>query len=178
MCCCAGADEAGRPFAMAHPVATQSQHNMGHAVRDPARLVDMLLNTAEIWRRPSAGPGAAIITHVCGCPAAAAQCECRGGGLPCRRILESRYNEFIVAMIQGDTNKALSLPSASVSLSAAVKAVVFDMDGLLLNTEALARQALHFAGPEVGLELTDSFCALLIGVPAETCRRQLLDHCQ
>ena len=49
MCCCAGVDEAGRPFAMADPVATQLRHQMGQAVRDPARLVDVLLNTAEIF---------------------------------------------------------------------------------------------------------------------------------
>jgi HAD superfamily hydrolase (TIGR01509 family) len=55
-------------------------------------------------------------------------------------------------------------------------AVVFDMDGLLLNTEHLARRALRLAGEEVGLDLHDDVCALMIGVPADGCRRLLLEH--
>jgi HAD superfamily hydrolase (TIGR01509 family) len=55
-------------------------------------------------------------------------------------------------------------------------AVVFDMDGLLLNTEHLARRALRLAGEEMGLDLGDELCALMIGVPADGCRRLLLEH--
>jgi HAD superfamily hydrolase (TIGR01509 family) len=55
-------------------------------------------------------------------------------------------------------------------------AVVFDMDGLLLNTELLARRALARAGEEVGLGAGDAFFALLIGVPADGCRQLLFEH--
>ncbi|MDB5929518.1 MAG: phosphatase [Polaromonas sp.] len=57
-----------------------------------------------------------------------------------------------------------------------VEAVIFDMDGLLLNTEILARRALQLAGADLGLELTDAFFALLIGVPADGNRRLLFEH--
>ncbi|MDB5890866.1 MAG: phosphatase [Polaromonas sp.] len=56
-----------------------------------------------------------------------------------------------------------------------VEAVIFDMDGLLLNTEALARQALQLAGDEVGVPLTEAFCASLIGVPVDSCRQLLFE---
>jgi HAD superfamily hydrolase (TIGR01509 family) len=55
-------------------------------------------------------------------------------------------------------------------------AVVFDLDGLLLNTEHLARRALRLAGQEIGLDLHEDVCALMIGVPADGCRRLLLDR--
>lgn len=55
-------------------------------------------------------------------------------------------------------------------------AVVFDMDGLLLDTESLARRAILLAGQDLGLGLTEAFCALLIGVPADGNRRLLLEH--
>ena len=55
-------------------------------------------------------------------------------------------------------------------------AVVFDMDGLLLDTESLARRAILLAGQDFGLGLTQDFCALLIGVPADGNRRLLLEH--
>lgn len=58
----------------------------------------------------------------------------------------------------------------------APRAFVFDMDGLLLNTEALARRALHEAGAELGLDLTDRFCSLLIGVPTDRTRQLLFEH--
>jgi HAD superfamily hydrolase (TIGR01509 family) len=57
-------------------------------------------------------------------------------------------------------------------------AVVFDMDGLLLNTEALARRAMRLAGAELGVDLPEAFCALMIGVPVDGCRRLLLEHYQ
>lgn len=66
--------------------------------------------------------------------------------------------------------------SRSDQKALAVDAVVFDMDGLLLDTESLARRALRLAGNEVGIELTDAFCALLIGVPADGCRLLLFEH--
>ncbi|MDM0032154.1 HAD family phosphatase [Variovorax sp. J22P271] len=61
-------------------------------------------------------------------------------------------------------------------MSAKPCAVVFDMDGLLINTEILARQALRLAGPEVGLALSDSVCSLMIGVPLDGCRALLIER--
>ena len=57
-----------------------------------------------------------------------------------------------------------------------IDAVVFDMDGLLLDTESLAREALHRAGDGLGLALDEAFCASLIGVPVDACRALLLER--
>lgn len=55
-------------------------------------------------------------------------------------------------------------------------AVVFDMDGLLFNTEVLARKALHRSAATLDLPLTDTFAERLIGVPADVCREMLVTH--
>lgn len=51
-----------------------------------------------------------------------------------------------------------------------VRAVVFDMDGLLLDSERLAVESLALSGGELGYELSEQFCHSLIGMPADTCR--------
>ncbi|AYF75855.1 HAD family phosphatase [Nocardia yunnanensis] len=51
-----------------------------------------------------------------------------------------------------------------------VRAVVFDMDGLLLDSERLAVESLGRSGAELGYALPESFCHSLIGMPADTCR--------
>ncbi|MFE3194179.1 HAD family hydrolase [Nocardia sp. NPDC059240] len=51
-----------------------------------------------------------------------------------------------------------------------VRAVVFDMDGLLLDSERLAVESLAVSGRELGYELSEQFCHSLIGMPADTCR--------
>lgn len=56
------------------------------------------------------------------------------------------------------------------------RAVVFDMDGLLLNTEVLARRALRLAGAELGVDLSESLCEQMIGVPVDGCRQLLLER--
>lgn len=58
----------------------------------------------------------------------------------------------------------------------AFDAVVFDMDGLLVNTETLANRALHLAANDLGLELPQQLCFSMIGVAVDGCRRLLLDH--
>jgi len=73
-------------------------------------------------------------------------------------------------------NQESHLPENPEAHQEPVAAVVFDMDGLLLNTEALARRAMRLAGSELGIELPETFCALMIGVPADGCRRLLLEH--
>jgi len=48
-----------------------------------------------------------------------------------------------------------------------VKAVVFDMDGLLFDTEAVFRIAMARAGADHGVAVSDAFYASLIGLPPE-----------
>lgn len=63
-----------------------------------------------------------------------------------------------------------------MSLPRPVKAVVFDMDGLLFDTERLYEKAFISAARELGHEADhDTFC-LLIGAPWATGRRILLER--
>ncbi|HEX2543077.1 MAG TPA: HAD family phosphatase [Caldimonas sp.] len=57
-----------------------------------------------------------------------------------------------------------------------IDAIVFDMDGLLLDTEVLARRALLLAGAELGLDIPDVLSHAMIGVPADGCRVLLIEH--
>ncbi|NHN84995.1 HAD-IA family hydrolase [Acetobacter musti] len=52
-----------------------------------------------------------------------------------------------------------------------VRGVIFDMDGLLLDSETLAMDALGLAGKELAYDMPASFCRRMIGVPADGCRR-------
>jgi HAD superfamily hydrolase (TIGR01509 family) len=71
------------------------------------------------------------------------------------------------------TTRQAEPPNRTTTRLADIQAVVFDMDGLLLDTESLAQRALRAAGLEHDLDLPDSFCHLTIGVPADY-REQLL----
>ncbi|MCM6778608.1 HAD family phosphatase [Nocardia sp. CDC159] len=51
-----------------------------------------------------------------------------------------------------------------------VQAVVFDMDGLLLDSERLAIESLTLAGAQLGYDMPLEFCRSLIGMPADRCR--------
>ncbi|MFC9996119.1 HAD family hydrolase [Nocardia sp. NPDC127526] len=51
-----------------------------------------------------------------------------------------------------------------------VHAVVFDMDGLLLDSERLAVESLLVSGDRIGYRLSNEFCHSLIGMPADRCR--------
>jgi beta-phosphoglucomutase-like phosphatase (HAD superfamily) len=55
-----------------------------------------------------------------------------------------------------------------------ITAVVFDMDGLMFDTEALYKVAWQRAAAECGFDLTDATYATLIGRPAEDCDTDLL----
>ncbi|GAB2685195.1 HAD family hydrolase [Nocardia thraciensis] len=51
-----------------------------------------------------------------------------------------------------------------------VRAVVFDMDGLLLDSERLAIESLISSGEQLGHDLPLEFCRGMIGQPADRCR--------
>lgn len=49
-------------------------------------------------------------------------------------------------------------------------AVVFDMDGLLVDTESLAMRSLMQVATEMNIDAPETFCHTMIGVPADHCR--------
>lgn len=55
-----------------------------------------------------------------------------------------------------------------------VKAVVFDMDGLLFDTEVVYRAAMQAAARDHGVEVSDAFYASLVGLPPETGHPRIL----
>jgi HAD superfamily hydrolase (TIGR01509 family) len=56
-----------------------------------------------------------------------------------------------------------------------IDAVVFDMDGLMLDTEPLYKQAWQSGCRELGYELTDGTYTTLVGRPTAACEQVLLD---
>jgi len=55
-----------------------------------------------------------------------------------------------------------------------IKAVLFDMDGLIFDTEGLYKKSWQHAAREQGLELSDAFYQNFIGVQDAECERLLL----
>jgi HAD superfamily hydrolase (TIGR01509 family) len=58
----------------------------------------------------------------------------------------------------------------------AVKAVIFDMDGLLVDTERVYFDALLKACVSVGHEMTEAFAHSMIGVPGQECVAMIEAH--
>ncbi|QXX07973.1 HAD family hydrolase [Vibrio neptunius] len=59
-----------------------------------------------------------------------------------------------------------------------LKAVLFDMDGLIFDSESIYKQSWQFADLEQGLSLSDDFYQQFIGVQDPECEQQLVDYFQ
>lgn len=57
-----------------------------------------------------------------------------------------------------------------------VEAALFDMDGLLIDTEAVYIEALQAAALGLGLEMPLDFCHSMIGVPGRECDLMIADY--
>lgn len=57
-----------------------------------------------------------------------------------------------------------------------VAAVIFDMDGLMLDTEPFYKSAWQGAAAELGYTLDDARYARLVGRPTEACEQLLLEY--
>lgn len=63
-----------------------------------------------------------------------------------------------------------------MSLPRIPEAVVFDMDGLLFDTEVIYRDAMIATALRLGIEMTEQVFLPMIGLPAEASRAHLISH--
>jgi HAD superfamily hydrolase (TIGR01509 family) len=57
-----------------------------------------------------------------------------------------------------------------------IQAVVFDMDGLLIDSESLVREAMIAAAANLGYEMTIPLCASMIGLPEAAGIQKIREH--
>jgi HAD superfamily hydrolase (TIGR01509 family) len=57
-----------------------------------------------------------------------------------------------------------------------IKAIIFDMDGLMLDTEPLYKVAWQAASAELGYVLDDSLYASLVGRPTRDCEQEVMQQ--
>jgi HAD superfamily hydrolase (TIGR01509 family) len=57
-----------------------------------------------------------------------------------------------------------------------VEAAIFDMDGLLIDTEAVYIEAYHAAARTIGTIMPLALCHAMIGVPTRECEAMIQDH--
>lgn len=56
------------------------------------------------------------------------------------------------------------------------RAVVFDMDGLLFDTETIYRDAMVATASRLGFEMSNALFLAMVGLPSEASRKLLVDH--